>query len=106
MCIIEEIINSPDYIPSYWLSYDNNIKKIFQRKVLKQLMNNWTDTMKWLMVYRHFEIDTNPMMEMITKIFLFIYRNNKQILANKRQERRKLITKRNKLYTLRNKITL
>jgi len=62
--------------------------------------------MKWLMVYRHFEIDTNPMMEMITKIFLFIYRNNKQILANKRQERRKLITKRNKLYTLRNKITL
>jgi hypothetical protein len=105
MCKIEEIssVKLTDYEPPYYLKYDKGVKKIFQKKVLKQLFETWQDTIKWLMVYRQFEIDTNPMMEMITRIFMFVYRTNKQILAEKKAERKRELTKRKKLYTLRNK---
>ena len=105
MCIIEEIssVSFADYERPYYLKYDKGVKKIFQKKVLKQLFNTWADTKKWLMVYRQFDIDTNPMMEILTKIFMFVYRTNKQILIDKKVERRRELTKRKKLYTLRNK---
>jgi hypothetical protein len=105
MCIIEELSSKGMLvnIPPYWKKYDSDIKKIFQKKVLKQLLRTWQETINWLMIYRRFQIDTNPMMEILTKIFMFIYRNNKQVLADKRAERRQKQSLRKKLYTLRNK---
>lgn len=91
------------YEPPYYLKYDKGVKKIFQTKIFKQLLDNWHDTKKWLMVYREFDIDTNPIMEMITKIFFFVYRINKQIIAEKKAELKKQRNKQRKLYTLRNK---
>jgi len=105
---IIEISSEPltTYEKPYYEYYDKGMKKIYQKKVLKQLITNWDDTRKWLMVYRQFDIDTNPMMEIITKIFMFVYRTNTQIVAEKKAELKRKRNKQRKLYTLRNKKTL
>jgi hypothetical protein len=102
---IIEISSEPysTYEKPYYEHYDKGVKKIFQKKIFKQLLDNWFDTKKWLMVYRQFDIDTNPMMEIITKIFFFVYRTNKQIIAEKKAEQKRQRNKLRKLYTLRNK---
>ena len=103
MCKIEEISSTSlnDYIKPYWQHYDKGIKKIFQKKILPQLRKLWDDTKQWMMVYRHFEIDTNPMMEFITRILFFVYRTNKQIISDRKEYQRIHRTKQRKLNKLR-----
>ena len=99
--LIIELCSEPysTYIRPYYEHYDKGVKRIYQNKVLKQLLTNWDDTVKWLMIYRQFDIDTNPMMEIITKIFFYVYRTNKQIIADKKAEQKQQRTRQHRLYT-------
>lgn len=83
MCIIEEIDNCCE--TSYYLSYDRKVFLYKRNKVLKQMMNIWDDVIKWLMVYRQFDIDTNPIMNIVSKLWFYCCKTNVVIMKEKRR---------------------
>ena len=91
------------FIKDYHLYYDNGIKKIFQKKVLKQLLKLWSETKQFLLIYRQFNINLNPIMEKITKIFFFVYKTNKQVINERKEYLKHHRTKIKKLQKLRTK---
>ena len=60
----------------YWFLYSNKQKKR-NNNVLKQLTNIWLEVYNCLMVLRHYDVDTNPIMERISKYFLLTLKSSK-----------------------------
>lgn len=104
MCKIEEILSTPldKYEAPYYTKYDKGVKKIFQKKIFPQLLTLWSNTQKWFMIYRQFDIDTNPLIDnALYKVLFYVYKTDKLIIAERKEIQRQMRSKHRKLTKLR-----
>jgi len=87
----------------YWLFYSDKQRKRM-KSVLRQFDSVWFDVYNTLMVYRQYEIDTNPLMERISKIFLMTLRASKTQSNDLLQRKKSNKEYRKRLNKLKNKI--
>lgn len=87
------------YSQCYWLLY-SDIQRRRNQKVLKQLMKNWEEVEKMMRFYISMGVETNSLMERVSKIYLLTLRNSNEYMNDMRQRqesRKSRIKKLNKI---------
>mgnify|MGYP006267638693 CR=1 FL=1 len=88
---------------AYW-KYYSPLQKERQKKVLKQLLNTWYDVEKQIQFFIDFNIDIEPFVYRLSKMFFLSYRISKEHENHLKQQSKYKNRRLNKLRNAINKI--